>query len=313
MIALWDRGKAKVNRLLGNTPRLAHTMEEPTPCLPHEILETITTHLTHDLDALKACSLTCRAWYVVVVPHLHHTLTLSWEMPRFTRCGKKKRPSAHHELKPLSELHDMDLIPLVKKIRVEQQRPERWHDIRPWFVPRASSPRDLRYFSTFANVRVLVIQRLQIYSFMPGIERYFEQFSPTLRSITLYIPRGTPRPLSHFLSLFPNLDDIGLDTALPPHTLNATSPDSELVPFSSPKLWGRLTLYNRNWVETWTDLIVSIGGLRFRHMDLRWNASWASVLLDACAGNLETLRINLREWYHPVSDYFRTCLSSDLS
>ena len=301
MYALWDRVKAKVNRLLGNTPRPARATDESTSRLPHEILEMITAHLTRDLEALKACSLTCRSWYLAAVPHLHHTLTFRREMPHFNRRGRRRPPSTRHKLKPLSELHDMDLIPLVKKIRVEQPVKENL-GVRPWLVPRAFSRRDLRHFSAFANVQVLVIQRLRLYRFIPGIERYFDQFSPTLRSLVLYTPRCTPRQLSHFFSLFPNLDDIGLDTALPPHTLNTTSPDSELVPFSSPKLRGRLTLHSRNWVGVWTDLIASGGGLRFRHMDLRWNANWASVLLDACAGTLETLRIGLREWYRSVGD-----------
>ena len=300
MIALWDRAKAKANRLLGHTPQPIRITDEQTSRLPHEIIEMITAHLTGDLNALKACSLTCRAWYIAVVPHLHHTLTLSWERPRFNRRGKRRPPSTRHELRPLSELHDMGLIPLVKKIRVEQQGNGSF-DMRPWLVPRVFGRRDLRYFSAFANVQVLVIQGLQIHTFIPGIERYFEQFSPTLRSITLDSPCCTPRQLSHFFSLFPNLDDIRLDTALL-HTINATTPDSELVPFSAPKLRGRLTLYSRNWVGVWTDLIASSGGLRFRHMDLRWNANWASVLLDACAGTLETLRISVLERYRLVGD-----------
>ena len=170
----------------------------------------------------------------------------------------------------------------------------------PWFVPGAFSRHDLRYFSAFANVQVLVIHDLQIHSFIPGIERYFEQFSPTLRSIALYGPRSTSRQLSHFFSLFPNLDDIWLDA---PHqfTSNTTVPDSELVPFSSPKLRGQLALYGSNWVRTWTDLIAS-GGLRFRQADLRWNGGWGSVLLEACAGTLETLVISVLERRSSVGD-----------
>ena len=299
MVALWDQAKSKANRPLGNTPQRACVTGESTPRLPLEILEMIAAHLTRDLDTLKACSLTCRSWYIAMVPHIHHTLTLSWEMPRSTRWGMKIPRSARHKLKQLSKLHDMDLIPLVKKIRVEQLVTESFNT-RPWFVPQTFSRRDLRYFSAFTNVQVLVIQGLQIHSFIPGIERYFEQFSPTLRSIALYTPRSTPRQLSHFLSLFPNLDDIELYSALP-HTPN-TFLDSELVPFSSPRLRGRLTLHSQGRVETWTDLIASSGSLRFRHMDLRWNASWASILLEACAGTLETLRISVLERYYLSGD-----------
>ena len=251
----------------------------------------ITAHLARDLRNLKACSLTCRSWYLVVAPRLHHTLTLSAEMPRFTHHGEKKRLSTHYKLKPLSELHHLDLIPLVKKIRVEQQ--VGWNS-DPWLVPRAFSRRDLRYFSAFANVQVLVLQGLQIYCFIPGIERYFEHFSPTLQSIALYDPCCTPEQLSHFFSLFPNLDDIEIHRATA-YTPDAAVPDTVLGSFSTPKLRGRLTLYNFNWAETWTHLANPCGGLRFRQVDLHWSTTCVPVLMEACAETLETLRFGARE------------------
>ena len=74
---------------------------------------------------------------------------------------------------------------------------------------------------------------------------------------------------------------------------NAIVPDKELVPFSAPKLRGQLALYDFHWVETWTHLITSCGGLRFRHMDVRKGTSCTPVLFKACAGTLESLRFNL--------------------
>ena len=310
-VALSDRAKAITNRLLGDTHQWTRITDEQTPRLPHGILQMITAHLTRDLRTLKACSLTCRSWYIIVVPHLHHTLTLSWERPCFNRRGKKKRPSAHHKLKPLPELHNLGLIPLVKKIRVEQ-RVERWNDIHPWLVPRAFTRRDLRYFSAFANVQVLVLQRLQIYCFIPGIGRYFEHFSPTLQSIGLHDPCCTPKQLSHFLSLFSNLDDIEIHQAtifIPDKAVR----DTELVPFSAPKLRGRLTLVNFHWAETWTNLVNSCGGLWFRHMDLYRSTECIPVLMEACAGTLETLRFGVREKGRYVGKQFCRCPFVDLS
>ena len=49
-----------------------------------------------------------------------------------------------------------------------------------------------------------------------------------------------------------------------------------------PKLRGRLALYDFRWVETWRHLIASCDGLRFRHMDLRGDASCAPILFEAC-------------------------------
>jgi hypothetical protein len=273
MVTVWHQAKAKVNRLLSNARPEARTTHESTCRVPYETVEMIIAHLTYDLDTLKACSLTCRSWYIVAAPHLHHTFSL-------TLSGDK--------LEPLSKLHELGLIPLAKKLRVVSEWS--WNMNRRWFVPEAFSPDDLRYFSAFTNVHTLDLRGVEIYYFIPGIERYFEHFSPTLRSITLYDPCCTPRQLSYFLSFFSNLEDIKIWRILP--NVNTAFPDRELVPSSAPQLRGQLTLHDCNCAETWTYLITWCGGLRFRHMNLRWCITCAPVLFEACAETLETLRFS---------------------
>jgi len=288
-------GKTKADNQLDNPHPVARTTRESTQPFPYDIVEMIITHLVRDLDTLKACSLACHSWYTVVAPHLHHTLTLRGKGRGSTR-DQPNPPSARDKLNPLSELHQLGLMPLVKEFRVEQ-----WGDTISWFEPLAFNPRDLGQLSAFTNVRTLKIQELDIDRFIPGIERYFGKFSLTLQSITLYNPHCTPQQLSHFLSLFSNLDDVGVRDAracIP----NASAPDTGLVPFSAPKLRGLLALYDFHWVETWTHLITSCGGLRFRYMDVRKGASCAPVLFEACAETLEILRFNVpvasdSEWF----------------
>ena len=277
MAIVWQRSKAKIIRLLGNAPPDTRTTRESAHPLPYEIIEMVTAHLTHDLGALKACSLTCRSWYIAAVPHIHHTIIL----------GEKRPNRPRDKLKTLSKLHGRGLMPLVEEIRVCACY--RWY---PWFVPRAFSKRNLRYFSAFTNVQTLKIRKMEIYQFIPGIERYFGHFSPTLRSITLWEPCCTPRQLSYFLSLFPNLDDIEiqlLNTRVP----RATVPHGALVPVSTPKLRGRLTLHHFYWPETWTDLIDSCGGLRFHYIDLYGVMDCTPILLEACAETIETIRFHV--------------------
>ena len=274
MMTVRRRGEAKVDPPLSNAPLEIHTAHELARPLPYEIVENITAHLIHDLDALKACSLTSRSWYIAAVPHLHHTLTL----------GTYRRNGVRGGLESLSKLHELDLMPLVEEIRVYQ-----FYSSRPWFGPQAFGRHDLFYFSAFANIQTLKVQNLEIYRFLPGVERYFEHFSPTLRSIALSAPRCTPRQLSHFLSLFSNLDNTKTQQGHMPSP-STTIPDTDLAPFSAQKLRGRLELENFCWVETWMHLITPYGGLRFHYMDLSQVAGCAPVLLEACAETLETLR-----------------------
>ena len=249
----------------------------PSP-FPYDILDIIIAHLTHDLGSLEACSLVCRSWYAAAAPRLHYTLTLTGDKPEVGRL----------QLEPLSNLHKLGLAHLVKAIRVKQGPSTRW------FVPRTFSPFDLRHFSDLANVHTLKLQNIDICDFIPGAERYFGHFSPTLRSITLYDPRCTPRQLSHFLSLFSNLDNIGIrNTRI--SELITTIPEMELVPFSALKPRGRLALRTFGWADTWKHLITSSSDLRFRHMDLGGSACCVPILFEACAETLETLRFGIMD------------------
>ena len=200
-------GEEAKERPLSNAPPEMHITPKPIRDLPYDIAEIIIGYLTRDLGDLKACSLACRSWYIAAVPHLHHTLTLRGNRPDVTR-GK---------LKPLSKLYELGLIPLVKEIRVEQE----W-DMGGWFAPQAFGYHDLRHFSAFTNVHTLKLQRVEIYRFVPLINHYFGHFSSTLRSVMLFNPNCTPRQLSHFLSLFKNLDNIEIeriDTSVPDTTI----------------------------------------------------------------------------------------------
>ena len=81
----------------------------PAPCANRPV-----THLTYGIDTLKACSLSCSSWYAVAVPPLHYTIILRGDVSDINR----------NKLKPVSKLHELGLMPLVR----EQPR-----HMRGWF------------------------------------------------------------------------------------------------------------------------------------------------------------------------------------
>ena len=274
----WHRGKSKIIRLFSNSSSKERIKHEATCRLPLEILEMIIAHLNYDLGTLKKCSLICRAWYIVAVPHIHHTITLK----------DRVLDTVDRKLKLLSKLHGLGLIPLVKEIRVGQLAGP-----CGWFRPEAFGPNDRFYFSAFENVHTLRIQGLNIDRFMPGIGRYFHQFSPTLKSISLYYPAcRDPRHLSYFLSLFPSLENIEIRQFF---TSDVPTPGTELTLPYAPKLRGQLTLHDFLSTDPWTRLISASGGLRFHKMVLRKVGACAPILLGACADTLERLRFYLTD------------------
>lgn len=273
----WHRIKAKISRLLRNAFANTRTVQEWTRHLPCELVEMIITHLTDDLHALKACSLTCRSWYTIALAYVHHTLVL-----RGSACG-----SFRSGLDSLSNLHKLGMIPLVKEIRVVLSE-----DTDVSFGPEVFAPSDLLHFSAFTNVHTLRIRALDVDRFIPVIGAYFQQFSSTLRSISLYHPTfSAPQYLSCFLSLFPNLDDVEIRW---PSPFSTTIPGTEFMPFSAPEFRGRLVLEVFPVIETWTHLISMGGVLRFNHMELR-EVEGSPILLEACAETLETLRIYMSD------------------
>ena len=72
--------------------------------------------------------------------------------------------------------------------------------------------------------------------------------------------------------------------------------DTDVVPLSVPPLRGRLTLTYLGRDELVKDVIAPFGGLRFRSMDF-FGVECMHLLLDACAGTLETL------WLYPTDPY----------
>ena len=184
---------------------------------------------------------------------------------------------------PLSALHELGLLPLVKKVQLPSNRHRRY-----WVAPEIFDSESLRHFSALANVQDLVITGLDLYTFTPGvpIENYFGHFSPTLRSIALLDPRGPPRKLLDLLRLFPKLNDIkitGYDSG--PEAYNTVFTERAQIRGS---LRGKLELDRFSNQQFLEEIVASFGGMRFTSMDLG-SVEGAQLLLDACAETLQTL------------------------
>jgi len=230
----------------------------------------ILAHVLLDTPTLKACSATCRSWYITTLPHLHHTLTLHRRGPNPASQG----------IIPLQKLGKMQLLPLVKRLR-----------ILDYHGPTILSARSLVYFSALTSVQELLIDELDLRALIPQMQQYFGHFAQTLRSLVLRKPSGTHDQLLYLLGLFPNLDDFGLihnDT-------EESTPGQVLVPRSAPSLRGQLTLAWFSGEVFLRDMSELSGGLRFRSMDLH-EADGVRFLLDTCAKTLETLRIYPAHW-----------------
>jgi len=237
----------------------------------------IIAHLTCNTHSLLACSLTCYSWYIAAVPHLHHTLVT----PAYSWC----RNSKFTWPKPLRHMHELGLLPLVKKFEVHESR----FGDDDIFSPKRFNRDILRQFSALSNVQELGMDRLDIPKFMPMIQRYFGHFLPTVRSLTLREPQGSRHQIIYFIGVFQHLEDLKLLYSWAGFQEDPVD-DLTLIPPFVPPLRGRLTMTCFTLVELLTDMIDLFGGIRFRYMDLYY-VNGMQLLLDACVETLETLRL----------------------
>ena len=144
----------------------------------------------------------------------------------------------------------------------------------------------LHYFAVLVNLQELAIVGMDFSRFPSGTEKYFGHFSPTLRSITLRHLKGSPGQLVDFLGLFPKLDDINIV-----HYFAAEAPETPRTPVQG-SLRGKLALSSCSSVRNlFEEIITTFGGMRFISLDLD-NVPGTQLILDACAGTLQTLRLN---------------------
>jgi len=255
----------------GVSPKTSTTDCSPAPRLPLEVVEMIIAYLKYDTRSLRACTLTCHSWYIIAVPHLHHTLTVSSDL---WKGGKFRWPNS------VRSMHTLGLLPLVKEFRIRG----RSHG----FSSMRFDSRTLRQFSALTNVQKLEIGRLDIPNFIPKIHRYFSHFLPTVKSLVLKEPSGSCRQIIYFIGLFQNLQDLELSDCL--HFQEERAADSKLIPAFVPPLRGLLVLGRLNSTGLLKDMVDLFGGIRFRYVNL-YRVDGMRLLLGACAKTLESVML----------------------
>ena len=107
---VWYRSLVRIQKIRsGGASETSTTRSSPATRLPQDIVQMIIAHLIYDKPSLCACSLTCCSWYIVTVPHLHHTLVINTDRPR---DRKSRWPN------PIRYMHMLGLLPLVKKLHI---------------------------------------------------------------------------------------------------------------------------------------------------------------------------------------------------
>jgi hypothetical protein len=247
--------------------------------LPQELVDHITDMLDDDIQALKACSLACRALFA-------STRRLIYRGVRLPPQGYLDDPAALHSLSLMGE---RGLFQYARKVHI-------------CFPPVACNPDPdtllphLRHFQSLNRIHTLVIDYYDAvtWALPEHYKTYFVHFYPTLTSLTLFHACGHYRLILQFALQFPNLEDLCLDCVED----EGWYPDMVIpaIVDQSPPLRGHLRFAGAVDVAQYpTDLAYELpNGINFRSVELEGLAgSDAQHILNGCAHSLENLIITL--------------------
>ena len=184
-------------------------------------------------------------------------------------------------------MHELGLLPFVRTLII---RSDSNHVM---LSSEQFGNRTLHQFSALTNVRRLVLDHLDIPSFMPRIQQYFGHLSPTVRGLYLKAPKGSRQQIIYFIGLFEHLQDLEIVSDMA-SSQDEPVEDLALTPLFTPPLRGQLKLSHFRRVDILNDMIDLFGGIRFHILDL-FDVDGVPLLLDACAKTLTTLYLYLSD------------------
>ena len=259
--------------------------------LPQEVVDRIMGTLQDDMNALKACSLTCKPMFASTRHLIHRSLRVSWEnnqkiltpeeQERYVQGDRREL-----ELRFVSFMGERDLLKYARHLNISIGY------VR--FSPYALEPH-LQYFRSLDRIHTLTIRLFYAFAWCDVYNTYFTQFYPTLTTLSFHSPIGHHRFLLQFALRFPNLENLTLDS-LQEGTL--VWPGASVLPLvtKSPPLCGHLQFADLSPMDpVWTrEFAFDLpNGINFRSVefcDVHWKHG--QPVLDGCAGSLEELTVH---------------------
>jgi hypothetical protein len=243
--------------------------------LPQELIDHIMDMLRDDVQALKACSLTCRTMFVSTRRLIYHTLRLPPQKYR-------RDPTAW--LRVVSLMGERGLLQYARQVHI---------DWPPMSSPEILLPH-LHHFQSLDQVHTLTIEYCHVTSeWSSQYKTCFVHFYPTLTSLTLHRPSGDHRAILQFALQFPNLENLCLGS-VEHELLGSLGIAVPAIVDRSPPLRGHLRLEGAAPSAQYPkDLAYGLpNGINFRSVELEGFAgSCAQHILNGCGRTLEDLTI----------------------
>jgi len=234
--------------------------------LPQELVDEILGYLLDDLDALKACSLTCKFLFDATRPLIHQRFVCLGSVrvhrkPNGSLLGGRKRVPGVFER--LIDADRSGVLPHTRHLTFKPNYTSPYQFFYPGHLQEY-----LPYLRSITKLHTLALDTFHISPFIPVFNEHFGMFANTLQRLDIRRARGTAQELSYIICQFPLLEDLTI--AYPAGLDDAHAGDEIPVITQSPPLRGRLTLIEAGSMELSESLAAFPGGLNFRSLESSW-------------------------------------------
>ena len=254
--------------------------------LPQELVCHVTDMLRHDLLALKACSLTCKAMFASTRHLIHQTSFLTL---RNNQRVLTQKQISHYQRGDFNDA-TLRIVTYMGKSGVFRYARQVHINMHDGFTPNCLRPH-FHHFRSLDQVHTLAIDYFYTIKWAGHHQTYFVHFYPTLTSLTLWRPFGHYEILLQFVLQFPNLENLCLQR------LEGSRMPRVAIPTTvehSPPLRGHLQLVGLDTGVQWsTNFARELpNGMNFRSIELEdLDGNRVQRTLGACAHTLENLTI----------------------
>ena len=250
--------------------------------LPSELIDEILQHLSDDIPALKACSLTCKIMHNSARPIIGSWLYLSparkkKKNGRSMRSLLKRSKRGFDGLERLGDLDRRGLLPHTRHLVLKMDELA--------LVPQSLQPY-IPYFLHINNLKTLVINGLDVTVFAPAFPTYLGMFTRSLRSLDIRHIWDSDRQLLWFISQFPLLEDLSIQYCYAAYFFLGPSPP---LIRTSPPFRGHLNLsLFMDSLSLCEALAQFPGGLHFTSVELK-GCGKPAVIIRACQTSLRSI------------------------
>ena len=260
--------------------------------LPQELMDAILNYLLDDVEALKACSLTCKRLFSATQPLVH------WRTRLVSRLDERSYPIPTGFLlsfcrtgfERLVDAERWDLLRYIRHLTLEVELGtfSSWH-----------AQEYLPHFRSITNLHTLTLDTFDPEFFLPVIGECFGAFTKTVRHLDLRMVHCTNQLLLYIISQFPLLEDLSI---VSPFEIYPYPGDPAPTMVHSPPLRGKLVLANALHSR---DLLEGLAGfpagLNFRSLALS-RCKDLPIVLAACSRTVTSISYLWNIWENDNSE-----------